>query len=59
MRHEDDYAVIDAMAQLGGSFVAALAVAFRRADPINFERLKCAFPEYWEEYRKLAARVDG
>jgi len=48
--NEHEYKVVNNMANFGGSFVKALAEAFRRADPINFVKLKNAFAEYWEEY---------
>jgi hypothetical protein len=46
--------IIVAMERHGGSFVRSLAVCFRKADPINFEKLRQAFPEIWEEYRQWA-----
>lgn len=46
--------VVDAMQEYGGGFVKALASCYRRADPINFAKLQNAFPEYWEEYEKMA-----
>ena len=49
-----DYAVIEAMRALGGSFIQALAEAFHRADPYNTAKLKAAFPDYWQEYADLA-----
>ena len=49
-----DYQIVDAMSNYGGSFVRALGYAFRCADEINQRRLKQAFPEYWDQYRKLA-----
>ena len=42
--------VVDKMEKYGGSFVKALAAAFWRADRNNFDKLKNAFPEYWDEY---------
>lgn len=55
--NEREYAVVVAMAQRGGSFVKALATAFRCADPTNFARLKVAFPDYWERYVEMANPV--
>jgi len=51
---DNDHKVIEAMERYGGSFVKALAVAFYRADHINTQKLKSAFPEYWEQYKKMA-----
>jgi len=41
------------MEKFGGSFVQALAKCFYKADPINFQKLKNSFPEYWEQYKKI------
>ena len=49
-----DMDVIEAMEKYGGSFVVALAQAFRRADLTNFAKLKAAFPEYWKQYEEMA-----
>ena len=51
---EGDLKVVEMMEKFGGSFVKALAVAFLRSDHVNFQKLKEAFPEYWEEYERLA-----
>lgn len=48
--------VLDAMEELGGSFVSKLAKAWRYADDHNFGRLKGAFRDYWEEYEGLVER---
>lgn len=37
----------------GGSFVRALAECHLRADAANRQRLRGAFPEYFERYEKL------
>lgn len=50
MMSDQDFKVIDQMEKCGGSFVKALAVCFRRADHINFEKLRTVFPEYWNQY---------
>ena len=52
--HEFD--VVTAMQDYGGSFVKALAECFHRADHINFEILKEAFPDYWEQYERVAEK---
>ena len=49
---DDD--IVRAMEMFGGSFVAGLGQLFHRADRINRERLKVAFPEYWTRYREIA-----
>ena len=50
-----DHEIVSAMASYGGSFAQALAEACRRADPLNFARIKAAFPDLWEHYDELAA----
>ncbi len=52
--NEQESKVIEAMEVYGGSFVAALATAFRRADRTNFDRLRGAFPEIWNDYVEMA-----
>jgi len=56
---EKQFKVLKAMETYGGSFVKALAEAFYHADPINFIKLKNAFPEYWEEYSRMAKIKNG
>lgn len=48
--------VIEAMECYGGKFVRALAKCFSLANRDNFQRLRTAFPEYWDYYRVLARR---
>lgn len=50
----NDEHVLVAMETSGGSFVQALAAAFRRADMANQQRLRLAFPDVWDKYRELA-----
>lgn len=52
--NDENYKIIEAMETYGGSFVQALADAFRRADPSNFHKLKHTFSEYWEKYKEMA-----
>jgi hypothetical protein len=47
---EEQIDVANAMESYGGSFVAALGKALQRADSINAEKIKDAFPEYWKQY---------
>jgi hypothetical protein len=51
---EQEFAVVEAMTKYGGSFVKALAECFHRADPTNFNKLRATFPDYWEQYEKMA-----
>ena len=53
---DQDMAVIEAMEQYGGSFVAALAQAARRADSTNLAKIKATWPEYWRQYTEMASK---
>lgn len=46
--------VLAQMDKRGGSFVKALANAFRHADPENFVILQSAFRGYWNHYLSCA-----
>lgn len=59
METEQNFAVVEAMEKYGGSFVAALATAMRRADTQNFWKLRLAFPEIWNQYTDMAAKDNG
>mgnify|MGYP001586514457 CR=1 FL=1 len=50
----EDERVIETMEESGGSFVKALAECFRRADRVNYSKLKSTFKEYFSEYRLMA-----
>lgn len=56
--YDEAQAISEAMKRVGGGFVKALGEALMRADPGNRARIKGAFPEYWEQYRKIARRND-
>jgi len=56
MPEPDDEVVIEAMETYGGSFVRALALLYRTADPLNRARVRHSFSDYFEEYRALVAR---
>lgn len=56
MENDHDFEVVEAMEKYGGSFVKALAECFHRADANNVEKLKNAFPEYWEQYEEMAKK---
>ena len=42
------------MEKFGGSFVQALANAARHADPINLQKSKSTWAQYWVEYTKIS-----
>jgi len=47
-----------AMQRRGGSFVKTLGQLIPLADVQNRAKLQAAFPEYFEQYRKIAERHD-
>jgi len=47
------YWTLEAMRKYGGGFVKHLGLAGAHADPQNLERIKKAWPEYWEQYSKM------
>ena len=49
---EEKYFVSRGMAEFGGSFIASLGQALDHADLENAEKIKTAWPEYWEEYKE-------
>lgn len=51
-----DKEVISAMIEYGGSFVSSLGLAATNADPVNLNRIKHAWPTYWDSYANMAAR---
>ena len=51
---ELDYKVICAMRAYGGSFVKALATCAAHADASNFAKIKATWPDYWQEYTRMA-----
>lgn len=54
--NEQDYKVIEAMNKYGGSFVKVLAQLAHRADPVNLQKIKDTWPEYWSQYTKMAEK---
>ena len=56
---EDKYIVANAMINYGGGFVSNLGEALLRADLHNTERIKKAFPEYWEKYKKFGGEDEN
>lgn len=45
-----DTLTVENMEKYGGSFVKALAECVRRADPMNYRKLKDTFAEYFQTY---------
>ena len=50
---EAEYKIVTAMSVWGGEFVKGLANLMKLADRDNFNRLKNAFPEIWNQYSKM------
>ena len=56
--YDESIKVAKAMIKRGGGFVNALGLALMKADAINRQRIKDAFPEYWKEYLKKSERLE-
>lgn len=50
---QEDFKIIEAMEKYGGSFASSIAKACYHADGRNYIRLRQAFPELFEEYKKF------
>jgi hypothetical protein len=50
----EDMKVVEAMERFGGSFTQALALAIRRADCSNLQKIKTTWPEEVAKYTSLA-----
>ena len=50
MTYDEVWKMVSKMEEYGGSFVKALANAFKYADPDNRQKLIDAFPGYVKEY---------
>lgn len=48
--HDEAVIVAENMKQHGGHFVKYLSKAILAADNNNLEKIKSAWPEYWNEY---------
>lgn len=51
--NENDTKVVEAMEKYGGSFVKSLAAMLRHADPVNLQKVKDTWPEYWNNYQAI------
>ncbi len=49
--------VENGMVKYGGSFVSALGHALMHADPINAQKIKDAWPKYWEESLEIGKKL--
>ncbi len=48
--------VAEAMIKYGGSFVESLGRTLLQADENNQQKIKNAFPEYWERYKNMGGK---
>lgn len=53
----DPLDITDTMARCGGSFVQALAHAWRKADPINREKIQKTWSAEWTKYTAMTKRI--
>jgi hypothetical protein len=52
-----DFDVARTMIEYGGSFVRKLGAAALVADEQNLRRIKSTWPEYWEQYTRMAKQL--
>jgi len=50
--NEQDLNTVENMEKYGGSFVKAIAVLARHADPINLQKIKNTWSKYWKNYEE-------
>ena len=53
----NDRKTIETMMEYGGSFVRKLGAAALVADEQNLRRIKATWPEYWEQYARMAKQL--
>lgn len=52
-----DKKTIETMMEYGGSFVCKLGAAALVADDQNLRRIKNTWPEYWDQYTRMAKQL--
>lgn len=52
-----DFDVARTMIEYGGSFVRKLGAAALVADEQNLRRIKSTWPEYWDQYSRMAKQL--
>ena len=52
-----DHDVARTMIEYGGSFVRKLGAAALVADEQNLRRIKHTWPEYWDQYTRMAKQL--
>ena len=53
----NDRKTIETMMEYGGSFVRKLGAAALVADEQNLRRSKSTWPEYWDQYSRMAKQL--
>ncbi len=53
----NDRKTIETMMEYGGSFVRKLGAAALVADEQNLRRIKSTWPEYWDQYSRMAKQL--
>jgi hypothetical protein len=53
----EDFDVVSAMIEYGGSFVRKLGAAALVADPENLDKIKATWPDYWATYARTAKQL--
>ena len=53
----NDRQIINTMMEYGGSFVRKLGAAALVADQQNLNRIKATWPEYWDQYSRMAKQL--
>jgi len=53
----EDFDVVSAMIEYGGSFVRKLGAAALVADPENLDKIKATWPDYWATYALTAKQL--
>lgn len=49
---------VDAMEEVGGSFIKKLGGLARTADAFNLQKIKDTWPEYWEDYEARGKNLE-
>lgn len=55
---KDELSTLEAMAQMGGSFVRGLSALYCVADPDNRQRIRETWPDEWATYTAFAKDME-
>lgn len=56
--NDRDMWTVDAMEEVGGSFIKKLGALARTADAFNLQKIKDTWPEYWEDYEARGKNLE-